>query len=278
MPVANSCSLPAVKDPIFPGVAEMPHDMLPEEPELFEEPCYEPDPVSLLGPVSESLDNFQLDRGTSYKSDEMGKSCPLINVSTPSEVSRLLPIESPISRLRVTDEKQNNTSHFSNNHKAADIYSLPAADVNNISDKGTWHMWNSSPLGPDGLSLVGRPASWIAPLERSRLNNADMARHSTQKTMVSLFTKESHIACGTNSPQKALIGNDKNSSPFGSGVPTPNDQDPWLQKAFFPPLSNGEGHIPISPTGEFQKVLHGSASRSAANHAFDPSTTSCRSK
>lgn len=277
MPVANSCSLPAVKDPIFPGVAEMPHDMLPEEPELFEDPCYEPDPVSLLGPVSESLDNFQLDRGTSYKSDEMGKSCPLVSVSTP-EVSRPLPIESPMSRLRVADERQNNTSHFSNNHKGADMYSLPAADVNNISDKGTWHMWNSSPLGPDGLSLVGSAASWIAPLERSRLNSEDMVHHSPQKTMVSLFTKESHVASGTHSPQKALLGNARNSSPFGSCIPTPNDQDPWLQKAFLSPLSNGESHIPISPTGESQKVLYGSASRSAANHAFDPSTASCWSK
>lgn len=36
-------------------------EYLPEDSTMFEDPCYIPDLVSLMGPVSESLDNFQLD-------------------------------------------------------------------------------------------------------------------------------------------------------------------------------------------------------------------------
>ncbi|KAL0338092.1 UNVERIFIED_CONTAM: hypothetical protein Sangu_1331300 [Sesamum angustifolium] len=32
---------------------------------------------------------------------------------------------------------------------------------NSINDNGTWQMWNSSPLGQDGLGLVGGPVSWL---------------------------------------------------------------------------------------------------------------------
>ncbi|KAJ7950095.1 stress response protein NST1-like [Quillaja saponaria] len=62
---ATSSSLgfsPAI-EPIFSHVGEVAHEFRAEEQDLFEDPCYVPDPVSLLGPVSESLDNFQLDLG-----------------------------------------------------------------------------------------------------------------------------------------------------------------------------------------------------------------------
>ncbi|XP_021766450.1 uncharacterized protein LOC110730922 isoform X1 [Chenopodium quinoa] len=275
-PLTNNSSPPVAKDPFFPSVSDMSHDFFMEEPEHFEDPCYEPDPVSLLGPVSESLDNFQLDRGNSFVKDGIGNSCPMINVSTPLDVTRPSPIESPLSRLRVADEKPNNHSHFSSSPRGLDMHFFPAADMNdNINDKGTWHMWNSSPLGPDGLSLVGGSASWISPLERSRLNSEDMMHQSPQKTMASLFTNESRIASGTHSPQKATMGNAQSYSAFGVSASSSNDQDQWMQKAFYPPLCSSELNLPASPTEEASesKLLFGSPGRAAAN-GLDPSTVS----
>ncbi|KAL9227777.1 hypothetical protein vseg_003428 [Gypsophila vaccaria] len=266
-PLTSNGSLSAMKDPLFHSASDRPRDLLPEEPELFEDPCYEPDPVSLLGPVSESLDNFQLDRGGSFVHNEFGKSCSVIRASSPPEVARPSPIESPLSRLRVADEKQNNTSHFSGSPKALDTPFSPASDLNNQNDTGTWHMWNSSPLGPDGLNLVGSATNWISPLDRIRLNNEEKTHHSPQITMASLFSTDGHTAPGTQSSQKVLMGNSQNSNGFGSYVPGSNDQDPWLQNAFFPSLSAGESHFPISPTdgASQKKTVYGSPIRAAAN-------------
>ncbi|KAK9723662.1 hypothetical protein RND81_05G016300 [Saponaria officinalis] len=279
-PLASNAGLSAMKDPLFRSASDRPRDLLPEEPELFEDPCYEPDPVSLLGPVSESLDNFQLDRGGSFVHNEYGKSCPVIRASSPPEVARLSPIESPLSRLRVADEKQNNSSHFSGSPKAPDMHFSAAPELNNHNDTGTWHMWNSSPLGPDGFNLVGSTTNWITPMDRIRLNNEEITHHSPQKTMASLFSKDGHIAPGTLSSQKGLMGNVHSSNGFGASIPVSNDQDPWLQNAFFPPLSASESHFPISPTegASQKKMVYGSPRRAAANSGLDPSTANSWSK
>ncbi|KAJ8428052.1 hypothetical protein Cgig2_027623 [Carnegiea gigantea] len=278
-PMVNTSSVPTVKSPVFPSATEMPHGLLLEDPELFEDPCYEPDPVSLLGPVSESLDNFQLDCSTGYISDDIGKSSCPINVFSPFEISNLSPIESPMSRLKIADEKQSHTSHLSCSPKVADMHPFPAADVDTVSDEGTWHMWNSSPLGPDGLSLVGDPTRWIAPLEQGRLNRDTIMQHSSQIALASFLAKENHDASGT-FYQKGPIGNLHHHGAPGSTVASSNNEDPWLRKAFFPPLSVGESHRPSGPPEEnpHNKISNGSPTKSAANHAFDPSAATCWSK
>ncbi|KAL4572760.1 hypothetical protein LXL04_019543 [Taraxacum kok-saghyz] len=96
----------------------------PEELDNFEDPCYVPDPTSLIGPVSESLDNFQLN---------LEKPRP---IKAQMEVSRPSPIESPMSRMwesRKTEE-------------------------NGGGNEREWQMWNSSPLclDMDTLGLVGK--------------------------------------------------------------------------------------------------------------------------
>ncbi|KAL2899956.1 Reticulocyte-binding protein 2-like protein a [Bienertia sinuspersici] len=218
-------------DSFFPSVSDMPRDILLDEPEHFEDPCYEPDPSMF----------------------------PLLWNST-----RPSPIESPLSRMRVAEEKPNNPSHFSSSPRALDMHSFPASDINEINDKGTWHMWNSSPLGPDGLSLVGGSANWITPLERSRLNSEDMKHQSPQQTMTSLFTNEGHITSGTHSPHSVHA---QSFSAFGVPIPSCNDQDQWMQKAFFPPLCSSESNLPISPTEK-------SSEKGAAVNSLDPSIAS----
>ncbi|XP_015897384.3 uncharacterized protein LOC107431020 [Ziziphus jujuba] len=262
---------PAI-EPIFPRVGEGPHELIPEEPELFEDPCYIPDPVSLLGPVSESLENFQLDLGTGFATD-MGLERPhtLKNLSATSEVNKPSPIESPMSR-----EKHNSSNRFPTTPKTQNMHTLPVDDAN-TNETLTWQMWNTCPLGQDGLGLVGGPASWILPPELNRASKDDFVHPSSQKTMASLFTKEEQVPSGT-PPQNVFLGNGQNGT-FSPGTGS-SDPDPWLQKAFFPPLSAGENPFVLKPQEEIaqNEMVYGSPSRSATNHPFELSSSNCWSK
>ncbi|KAG9137891.1 hypothetical protein Leryth_021191 [Lithospermum erythrorhizon] len=142
---SNSTGLPLSSEAMFPRIGEKPAQFLPEESEIFEDPCYVPDPVSLLGPVSESLDNFQLDLG--FEGDTtMEKSSGLKIHNKPS------PIESPMSRLRVPEERHPTSSLFPSTPKAQD--DVPVDYSSDANEKGTWQMWSSSILGPDTLGFV----------------------------------------------------------------------------------------------------------------------------
>ncbi|KAJ9185469.1 hypothetical protein P3X46_005106 [Hevea brasiliensis] len=265
-------------EPIFPRVVEGPHDFMPKEPELFEDPCYVSDPISLLGPVSESLDNFQLDVGTGFASD-IGLERPhaLKNTSASPEANKPSPIESPLSRLRIADEKHNGSNWFSNTPKAQDSHTLPVDDVH-VNEKGTWQMWNSSPLVQDGLGLVGGPGSWLLPPDRCRSNQEDVLPSSSQKTMASLFSKDDQVLSGTHSPQKVFLRNGQNGGAF-SPVTCSSDNDPWLQNAFFPPLE-GDSHFSLKPLEENARneIIYWSPTDTATNHSFKLSPANCWSK
>ncbi|PPD93505.1 hypothetical protein GOBAR_DD09557 [Gossypium barbadense] len=249
---------PAI-EPTFRRAAEGLSEIIPEEPELFEDPCYVPDPVSLLGPVSESLDNFQLDLGAGFGTD-VGMERPrgLKNISASSEINKPSPIESPLSRSR------------SATPKAQDLQTSPVDDTN-ANEKRTWQMWSSSPLGQDGLGLMGDPASWLLPLEHNRSNKDDFLHPSSQKTMASLFTKEDPILAGKLSPQMVFLGNGQNGGTF-SPVTSLSDHDPWLQDTSFPPLCGGNNHFPNKSLDE---MSYGSLNRSAGTHPFEPSAANC---
>ncbi|KAL4283955.1 hypothetical protein GQ457_16G028500 [Hibiscus cannabinus] len=264
---------PAV-GPSFSRASEGLHERIPEEPELFEDPCYVPDPVSLLGPVSELLDNFHLDLGAGYGRDiDMGMERPraLNNTSVSSEVSKLSPIECPLSRLRSADEGHNDSNMLPTSPKARDLHSFPY--VTNANDKGTWHMWNSSPL-EDGLGLVGGPASWLLPLEHNVSNKENFAHPSMQKTMASLFANEDPLIAGTQSPQQVFLGNGHHGGALNPGN-GPSGLDPWLQNAIFPPLSGNDNHFPIKAQEVVSERSYGSPNGVACTHPFEPSPVSC---
>ncbi|GAB4856263.1 hypothetical protein Ancab_014190 [Ancistrocladus abbreviatus] len=275
--IANMSGLSPPRDPMFPHAGDMSHDLLPEEPELFEDPCYVPDPVSLLGPVSESLDNFQLDLGTGFIPKELDKHCNLMNVSASPETIRPSPIESPILQLRVSDERQNSSNSLPASPNFHDMHLFPGSDLNSSNETGTWQMWTTSPLGQDGLGLIGGPASWTQSLGHSRSSEEEILQPSYQKTMASLFTKNDPVASGNYSPQKIFLGNCQNGGAFASAIPGPNDHDPWVQKPLFPPVSGGENHFPINHPVEdtHTHVVCGSRSRSAASNSIDLPPTSC---
>ncbi|KAH9736898.1 Stress response NST1-like protein [Citrus sinensis] len=276
--VSNSSSVgfsPLI-EPILPCVGDGHHDFIPEEAEHFEDPCYDPDLTTLLGPVSESLDNFQLDLGSGFTTDVgLQKPHSLKNVSS-SEISKPSPIESPMSRLRVADDKHKSSNWFPGTPKTQDMHTFLVDDAN-ANEKGTWQMWNSSPLGQDGLGFVGGSPSWILPPEPNQSNKEDFM-HPPQKTMASLFTKEDPVLPGTHSPQKAFLGSGQNGGTF-SPVTGSTDHDPWLQNAFFPPLSGNDHFSVRSPEDSTpNETIYGSPTGSATNHSFEMSPANSWSK
>ncbi|KAF5737280.1 hypothetical protein HS088_TW13G00159 [Tripterygium wilfordii] len=253
-------------EPVFPRTGEGPHDFIPEE--VFEDPCYIPDPISLLGPVSESLDNFHLDLGTGFGTD-LGMEGPHVmkNRSSSPEVHKPSPIESPLSRLRMADEKLNNSNWSSSTPTVQDMHALPGNHANaNASEKGTWQMWNSSPLGQDGS------ASLFLPQELYRSNMEEFLHPSTQKSMTSLFTKDDPILSGTHSPRKVFMGSSQNGGLF-SHATSSGDPHPWLPNAFFPPLAGSENHFPLRPREEYSQndMNYGSPHGSTTNYSCEVS-------
>jgi len=196
----------------------------------------------LLGPVSESLDNFQSDKGSGFAPD-MGleKTRALKNISAAAEVNRPSPIESPMSRIRVSDGRHSNSSRFSSSPKAQDVITSPLNDLNSATDNGTWQMWGSSPLVQDGIGLVSGPVSWLIPPELNKSTRDDVVHPMAQKTMASLFTRDDQTLAGTHSPQKVFLGNSQNSGflgnsqnggTFHTSAPGSSD-DPWSSNTFF---------------------------------------------
>ncbi|XP_022982580.1 uncharacterized protein LOC111481413 [Cucurbita maxima] len=266
-PTSSSLGFSPVIEPQFPRVAEGSHECMPEEPELFEDPCYIPDVVSLLGPVSESLDNFRLDLGAGFAT-EIGMERPRTLKTASSEINKPSPIESPLSR-----EKHNCSNNFPSTPKALDLRSPPKDDTN-ANDKGTWQMWNSSPFGQDGLGLVGGPAGWILPSESNRLNKDEFFQ-PPQKTVPPAFIKEDQVLSGTLSSQNVLLGKGQSVGIFNPVMSC--DHDPWLKKPFYPPLSRSENNFSVKHQDETvpNGMLYGSPSRSSTGHPFELPATSC---
>eukprot|EP00262_Sarcandra_glabra_P006022 TRINITY_DN1802_c0_g2_i1.p1 TRINITY_DN1802_c0_g2~~TRINITY_DN1802_c0_g2_i1.p1 ORF type:complete len:854 (-),score=153.68 TRINITY_DN1802_c0_g2_i1:282-2843(-) len=288
-PFANSSmssrSVSPAAEFAFPPGREQFHDFVPTDTEFFEDPCNVPDPVSLLGPVSESLDNFPLDLGTGFVTDtRLERPRVLKNVSATVELSKPSPIESPISRLRVPEERHTTPGQLSCNPKSRDLHTSSLLDESsNGHERGTWQMWGTPPLGQDGLGLVGGPASWLPPIAQNKPNQDDIMHPSTHKAMTSQFTMDNRVLPGTCSPQKVCVGNycqnNGTFSPLGHGS---NGNDLWQQKTAYQPLSgDDENNFPPLNFGDDisqHEVIHDSSTVSEAGTPFKLSPANCWSK
>ncbi|XP_061368505.1 stress response protein NST1-like [Gastrolobium bilobum] len=258
---------PAVES-LFSPVGNTSRDFRHDKQELFEDPCYVPDPVSLLGPVSESLDNFQLDLGSGFGTDmEVAKPHSLKDISDGSDVNKPSPIESPLSR-----EKHSCSNWFPSTPKGQDMHAFPLDDAA-ANEKGTWQMW-STPLGQEGLGLVGGPGSWLLPSQRNVPNKDDFVLPSSQNTMASLFNKDDNIISGTHSPQNVFIPNGQSGGNF-SPVTVSSGYDPWLQSALFPPLSGG---LTTQEGATQNEIIYGSPNGSASSYVLEGSPANSWSK
>ncbi|KAH1155479.1 hypothetical protein GLYMA_18G212400v4 [Glycine max] len=242
-PTSSSLGFSPAIEPFFPPVGNTSHDFRQDEQELFEDPCYVPDPVSLLGPVSESLDNFQLDLGIGFGTDnEMTKPHSLKSISAGSDVNKPSLIESPSSR-----EKHSCSNWFPSTPNGQDKHGFPLDDAA-ANEKGTWQMWSTSPLGQEGLGLVGGAGSWLLSSQRNIPNKDDFVLSSSQKTMASLFNKEDNIISSTHSPQNVFLPNGQSGGPSAQEGATQNE------------------------------TIYGSPSGSASSHGLDGSPANCWSK
>ncbi|XP_024967835.1 uncharacterized protein LOC112507466 isoform X2 [Cynara cardunculus var. scolymus] len=258
----SSTGLRLPSNPMLPRVGEVPTELLPEESDNFEDPCYVPDPASLIGPVSESLENFQLDLGFV---PDLGfeKPCPIKHMPGLSEVNRPSPIEAPMSRLWFSDEMRANSFLFPSTQKIQDKTIFPLEDHDTANEKG-WQMWNSSPLCQDTLGLVGGPSTWYLPPELSGLNNEGVVQLQPQKTMASMLRKEDHVPSNTNSQQE-LRQNVGTSNAFMHAT----SDDPWaLRTSYGSMSSNNHLSLNLQEGTTHNEMVYGVPNGSAANHQF----------
>ncbi|KAH6824728.1 hypothetical protein C2S53_009701 [Perilla frutescens var. hirtella] len=257
---SNTTHLPSSSEAMLPNIRDSPHQFLLEESEIFEDPSYVPNPVSLLGPVSESLDDFQLDLGLATE-----KGAERLHSMKASEVTKPSPIEAPLSRFRVSEERHPCSSLFPSTLRALD-------NSNNMTDNGTWQMWNSSPLVQDGLGLVGGHLNWLLPPEVNVRNSEDIMHPVPHKTMASLFKKDENTIPAAHL-QPALFGNYQNGGAFNT-VPC-NVDGQWPPKTFPGMMSSNETPVPLQPNDEVTQngLIYGNLPGYAANPQFELPTT-----
>ncbi|PNY10326.1 hypothetical protein L195_g006900 [Trifolium pratense] len=257
---------PAI-EPVLSPVVNTSHEFRYEEQELFEDPCYDPNPLSLLGPVSESLDNFQLDFGSGFMKDtEVIKPRSLRNTSG-TDVNKPSPIESPLTR-----EKNNSSNRFTSTPQPQDIHPFPLDDAAAI-EKGTWQMWSSSPLGPEALGFVAGPESWLLSSQRNLPTIGTFIPPACQKTAATVFNKDDNIISSSYSAQNVFLPNG-NSGRTISPVAVSTGYDPWLQKGLFPPISSG---LKTHETAQ-NEMIYGSPSGSSSSNVLECSPANGWSK
>ncbi|KAG6537572.1 hypothetical protein ZIOFF_002666 [Zingiber officinale] len=164
---------------LFSSIKDSTPSVISEEPEIFEDPCYVPDMISLLGPVSEELDNFPLDTGSDFLcNDKVVESQALMYPSAPGIISKPSPIECPISRLQNLEEKQTTFGQVSCNLKSQDLHT-----TNVDGSQGTWQMWE--PPLDQNMGLLGGSSRWLSTIGH---------QHSQQEEVLNLFSNNSLVS------------------------------------------------------------------------------------
>ncbi|CAA6656948.1 unnamed protein product [Spirodela intermedia] len=245
---SDSSSLTIYKSRV-PLAGELGHNFGTEEAELFQDPCFVPDPTSLIGPVSESLDDFLSDPGLDFKDDLLSDPSQILRrVCDSSDVKKPSPIESPMSRLWMSRERHIGSGSCS--PRSQDQSALPDNEYNNVSEQGTWQMWSSS-LCKDGLDLVGGPASWLSALEQNRVTPDIITRPPAENPIATLGVMEKNILRSTFKHSDNVCirnpGDDGMVSPFTANDPWSSRctlfQDPWFSPLHSFP-GDGENHFP----------------------------------
>lgn len=261
-PASCSTTIPSSPRAIHPRIGDGTCQLFAEELENFEDPCYVPDPVSLLGPVCESLDDFQLDLG--FVSDTgLDSPCVVKNLNASAEVTRPSPIESPISRMRVSEERHVGSFLFPNTPNVQDMHTVPMNVSNSANDVGTWQMWNSSPLGQAGLSLISSSTNWRL---SSDLNTSTVPP-TPPRTMASLFKNDEQLHSICHSPHTVYTGSCQNGGTQSTVLP--GSAESRYPKAPFGTYAGGESQFSLKSEDAAQsEMTYGSPNATAANHPF----------
>lgn len=215
--------------------------------DTFEDPSYVPDPVSLLGPISGSLDTFPLDLGTGLSSDTVRSGVPSagygpisapINkpASTECHLSELLP-------SGIVDEVRYAGDQLPLITQPWGLPSLSLDGPNRASEQGEWQMWDTPQVGQCEIGILGETSNW-------NLSNGngisdqykDFMKPLPQRTGPPLFKSEDHLPCAFSQQTTHIIPNQSVASVSRSN-------SLWLnQPAFEPAAGSWDGSChPQSP-------------------------------
>jgi len=242
------------------------HDSGLEESELFEDPCYIPDPATLLGPVSKSLhslDDFPMDLGSRFVADAKKEISPLLrNTSTDVKPS---PIEAPMSRLRLSREKPSPIGQACGSPRTRDSQNSHHDDAIHSNDQGSWQMWDT-PMGLDSLGIVGGSVNRLLPTVPNKLYKDDSMQPLAQNIMQPYISKDTHVYSGTSNLNNysGRYHRDDAFIPLSTGF---KDDIPWLQKNIFHESPNGdtESRLPR----EMDNVAYDNPNRSVISHPYE---------
>lgn len=261
-------NFPIVSDTAFPPLEEPPRSSVSEDAELFEDPCYDPNPISLLGPVSESLGKFPSELETGFTTKKKTEGSSYLNVLTSADVNKPSPIEPPLSKVNFPEGKRSASDQ---------LFCSPNSDVSsNIQEQSTWQMWGS-PLPQEGLGLIGRPSSWFSPLVQNNSQQQDFLHSLSHKSIVPPISKSNNKLMGISS-QHAHNGNrEQNCGTYSPLGPAFNGNGIWQQNFFQSPSPVAEGDH-LLPLDLMVNISQGEATytnpiKSTAGHPFETHPT-----
>ncbi|RAL52032.1 hypothetical protein DM860_016530 [Cuscuta australis] len=276
-PTTSNTSLPVSSETMFSHIGEPSSPLLPEESENYEDPCYETDPVALLGPVSESLDNFHLDLG--FITDAELEKLPVSSTFfSSSEGNKPSPIESPISRCRVHDERNTSSLLFPTTPKAQDLPKEQKGALCEENDEGGWQMWKSPALGQGSLGLIGGQSSWLLNQELNLLNREEILHPAPQKTMASLFRNDDQLRPGIHPSQTGFTGSGQSNGTFVTSMH--GNADSRFLNPIIGTVSGAENQYCLNPKGESipNEMIYASPGAVATNHQFELPSVNSRAK
>ncbi|KAG6490053.1 uncharacterized protein LOC122006156 [Zingiber officinale] len=214
---------------LFTNIKDSAQSFISDEAEIYEDPCYVPDMISLLGPVSEELDNFPLDARSNFLDDNMAEPHVLKNAFASVNISKPSPIECPISRFQNSEEKQNAFGPVSCTLK----YQEPLM-VNVDESQGMWQMWET-PHSQNTMGLLGGPSSWLLAMGQQNLKQDDIPNPLLNNTLLSQSMKVNPALLRTKPPLPVHDGVLQNEITYGAYSAGMNGSNSWIKT---PPLQS----------------------------------------
>ncbi|XP_074574792.1 uncharacterized protein LOC141831332 isoform X2 [Curcuma longa] len=214
---------------LFTSIKDSAQSCISDEAEIYEDPCYVPDMISLLGPVSEELDNFPLDARSSFLDDNMAEPHVLKNASASGNIAKPAPIECPISRFQNSEEKQTAVGPVSSTLK----YQEPLM-MNVNESQGMWQMWET-PRSQNTMGLLGGPSSWLLAMGQQSSKQDDIPNPLLNNTLLSQSMKGNPALLRTKPLLPVHDGVLQNEITHGAYSAGMNGSNPWMQT---PPLQS----------------------------------------
>uniref|UniRef100_A0A1D1ZDS6 Stress response protein nst1 n=1 Tax=Anthurium amnicola TaxID=1678845 RepID=A0A1D1ZDS6_9ARAE len=271
-PLTGISATPLFAESRTPLAGEPGYNFTLDEAEISEDPCYVSDPLSLLGPVSESLDNFLVEAGSGHTADFTSDPSPIPkSTSVSADTNKPSSTGSPMSTLWLSEKM-----HFASgpcNLKLQYQSNSPGGECNNINGQGTWQMWSSS-LCEGGPGFVGASANWLLPVEQNRYTHEEIIHPPSFSPMVSSSLKEENILQSTcNHSHNVHLGNCQNDCIMSSLTPILTENDPWLQGTLLHSFAGVGGNLfdshNFNGSASQNEVACEHSKRSAASHPFD---------